>query len=169
MNYKAGILIILLFAIGGAVVISSCRKSDVFRRKPTSLSFTVPDGFHAPIFDFNSISLTEEGFALGRKLFHDNRLSANADVTCASCHKQHSAYTTFDHDLGHGTNHQHTRRNVPVIFNMVWQSEFEWDGRIKKLIDQPLACMTAPEKMGEQISSAAQKLSGDTSYRRMFT
>src|SRR6476620_758338 len=151
MNRIAAILVIVICVAGaGSIVVSSCNKSDSVRRRPTTpVNFTVPPGFPATVYDFNENPVTEEGFALGRKLFHDNRLSANADVTCASCHQQHAAYTTFDHDLGHGTNHQHTRRNVPAIFNMAWQREFEWDGRTKKLLDQPMACMTAPEKMGE--------------------
>jgi len=169
MNTKAGILILFLcFAGAGTIIISACRKTDSARKRTTSLGFPVPINFPTPVFNFNEIPLTEEAFVLGRKLFHDNRLSSHADVTCASCHQQHAAYTTFDHDLGHGTNHQHTRRNVPVIFNMAWQSEFEWDGRIKSLSDQPLACMTAPEKMGEQVSTVSEKLKADTSYTRMF-
>lgn len=169
MKSKAGILIILCcFAVAGTIIISSCKKSDAGRKRTTPISFTVPDGFPEPSYNFNENPVTEEGFALGRKLFHDNRLSSHADVTCSSCHQQQAAYTTFDHDLGHGTNHQHTRRNVPVIFNMAWENEFEWDGKINKLTDQPLSCMTAPEKMGEQVGTVAVKLSPDTSYRRMF-
>jgi cytochrome c peroxidase len=169
MNTKLALVIaVCCFSFAGSIIISSCKKSDNVRRRITPLSFTVPDNFPAPVYDFNENPLTEEGFALGRKLFHDNRLSAHADVTCASCHQQHAAYTTFDHDLGHGTNHQHTRRNVPVIFNMAWQRELEWDGKTKKLVDQPIACMTAPEKMGEAEAAVAEKLKGDTAYPRMF-
>ena len=164
------IIIVCCLTFAGSNIILSCNKSDSVKRIPTTpVTFTIPAGFPATVYDFNENPVTEEGFALGRKLFHDNQLSAHADVTCASCHQQHAAYTTFDHDLGHGTNHQHTRRNVPVLFNMAWQQEFEWDGRTKKLIDQPMACMTAPEKMGETAEIVAQKLKADTSYRRMFT
>ena len=170
MISKTTIVILLLCSVSaGSIIITSCRKSDSARKRTTPLSFVVPNNFPTPIFDFNAIPLTEESFVLGRKLFHDHRLSSHLDVTCASCHQQQAAYTTFDHDLGHGTNHQHTRRNVPVIFNMAWQREFEWDGKTKKLLDQPLACMTAPEKMGETADGVAEKLNSDTSYQRMFT
>lgn len=169
MNTKTGILILLASVISaGTIIISSCRKSDTARRRTTPLAFTVPNNFPSPVYDFNENPITEEGSALGRRLFHDNRLSSHLDVTCSSCHQQQAAYTTFDHDLGHGTNHQHTRRNVPVIFNMAWEHEFEWDGRTKKLSDQPMACMTAPEKMGETEATVTEKLKADTAYRRMF-
>jgi cytochrome c peroxidase len=169
MSYKTTIILLFLsFVVTGTVVISACKKSDASRRQTTPVNFNVPDGFPEPVFNFSQNPVTEEGFALGRKLFHDNSLSSHADVTCSSCHQQHAAYTTFDHDLGHGTNHQHTRRNVPVIFNMAWHSEFEWDGKNKSLPEQTLACMTAPEKMGEQVNTVVEKLNADTAYTRMF-
>lgn len=136
-------LCIVLFVLMGVISTVSCNKANSVRTHTTPINFVVPEGFPAPVYNFSENPITEEGFALGRKLFHDNRLSKNADVTCSSCHQQHAAYTTFDHDLGHGTNHQHTTRNVPVIFNMAWHNAFEWDGRISDLNDQPLACMTA--------------------------
>ena len=160
---------VLLLAAAGAVVADSCKKTDVHTfPKPTPISFTVPPGFPQPVYDFQDNPLTEQGFALGKKLFHDHILSANLDVSCSSCHQQHAGYTTFDHDLGHGTNHQHTSRNVPGIFNMVWQQEFQWDGSVAHLADQPLTCMMAPEKMGEQVSTVVAKLDTSADYRRMF-
>ncbi|MBL7697990.1 MAG: cytochrome-c peroxidase [Chitinophagaceae bacterium] len=170
MNLKTRIILIVCsFVVSGTVIISACKKSDVHRRRATPMNFVVPDGFPSPAFNFSQNPVTEEGFALGRKLFHDNRLSLGIDVTCSSCHQQHAAYTTFDHDLGHGTNHQHTRRNVPVIFNMAWHTEFEWDGRNKSLKDQTLACLTAPEKMAGEISAINEKIKSDTSYTRLFS
>lgn len=158
----------MLLALTSTAIVSACKKSDATRRKVTPVSFTVPDGFPSPAYNFEQNPVSEEGFALGKKLFHDNRLSNGIDVTCSACHQQEAAYTTFDHDLGHGTNHQHTRRNVPVIFNMAWHTEFEWDGRNKSLNEQMLACLTAPEKMGGQISAINENLKNDTAYSRMF-
>jgi cytochrome c peroxidase len=132
------------------------------------LVFTVPEGFPEPVYKFQNNPLTEEGFALGKKLFHDHLLSKNLDVSCGSCHQQHAAFTTFDHDLGHGTNHQHTTRNVPGIFNMAWHPAMQWDGSIANIEAQPLACMTAPEKMGEEVDNVTSKLSGDEEYRKLF-
>jgi cytochrome c peroxidase len=168
MKRRSVIAVLLLTVIGASVAITACRKSDSRRHRTTMLNFKVPDGFPEPTYNFTNNPITAEGFALGRKLFHDHRLSSHLDVTCASCHQQHAAYTTFDHDLGHGTNHQHTRRNVPGIFNMAWQKEFEWDGRIKSLDEQPMACMTAPEKMGEAVNNVIDKISVDSLYPGMF-
>lgn len=169
MNFKLQMIgVISCTIVAGMAIVSACKKSDSNRRT-TPIQFTVPDGFPAPVFNFAENPVTEEGFALGRTLFHDNRLSQGIDVTCSSCHQQQAAYTTFDHDLGHGTNRQHTRRNVPVIFNMAWHTGFEWDGKNKSLKDQMLACLTAPEKMGGEIAAITEKLQADTAYTRLFT
>jgi cytochrome c peroxidase len=171
MTTKFKLTVAIVFSIGvAAVLTNSCKKSTIDRRHPTTpITFAVPEGFPPPVYDFSANPLTEEGFALGRKLFHDHALSSHLDVTCSSCHQQHAAYTTFDHDLGHGTNHQHTSRNVPGIFNMVWHREFQWDGSVTGLEQQVLTCMTAPEKMGETVDGVVNKLSSDTAYRRLFS
>lgn len=169
MPSKTPILGAIILMLGSlSLLVNSCRKSGGSIQRTTAISFTVPEGFPEPVYDFSSNPLTQEGFELGRTLFHDNTLAKNYDVTCGSCHQQMAAYTTFDHDLGHGTNHQHTTRNVPGIFNMIWQNEFEWDGRNKSLEQQVLACITAPEKMGETIDEVRARLDTAAGYRELF-
>lgn len=170
MNCKCRLSIFFLcLIVTASLAVNSCRKNPTGSNvRTTPMNFIVPEGFPPPVYDFENNPVTEEGFALGKKLFRDNRLSLKADVTCSSCHQQEAAFTTFDHDLGHGTNHQHTTRNVPAIFNMAWHSEFQWDGSVSNLVDQPLTCLTAPEKMGEEVNSVINKLSGDAEYKKMF-
>ncbi|MEO8582204.1 MAG: cytochrome c peroxidase [Flavitalea sp.] len=168
MKGRFTIIIISLVTIS-VILVNACKKNDytAFPR-PHPITFEIPAGFPLPVYNFEDNALTEEGFQLGRKLFHDHRLSKNLDVTCASCHQQNAGYTTFDHDLGHGTDHQHTTRNVPGIFNMVWQHAFQWDGSVAKLIDQPLTCLTAPEKLGESVDGVIAKIKDDDDYKKMF-
>jgi cytochrome c peroxidase len=169
MNSKpAAVAAIILCGIISTIAINSCRKSASDRRNNSPITFNVPQGFPEPVYNFNNNPLTEEGFALGRKLFHDSRLSAFNDVNCGSCHQQMAAYTTFDHDLGHGTNFQHTTRNVPGIFNMAWHPAFQWDGGVLSLEDQVIACIEAPEKMAESINGLRTKLDTAAEYKRMF-
>lgn len=152
----------------GAVIINSCKKSDYKKYNfPRQINFEVPTGFPGPVYKFENNPLTEEGVALGRKLFYESRLAKFNDVACGSCHQQHAAFTQFDHDLGHGTNHQHTTRNNPGIFNMVWHTSMQWDGGVPGLFSQIAACITAPEKMGETLNDVASKLSGDPAYKRL--
>lgn len=136
--------------------------------RPDAVEFIVPDGFPEPVYDFKNNPLTKQGIALGKKLFHDDKLSLFNDVNCGSCHQQHAAFTQFDHDLGHGTNHQHTTRNPPGIFNMMWQSAFKWDGSISSLPDMVLSCLTASEKMSETGNGIKLKLDTSSTYKKLF-
>ena len=137
--------------------------------KPKYLKLPIPKGWPQPAKDvFANNPLTEEGFQLGRKLFYDARLSKDGTVACASCHQQFAAFTTYDHDFGHGVDNSHTTRNVPGIFNLAWMKELHWDGGINHIEVQPLAPITAKNEMGETLENVLQKLNADTAYKRMF-
>lgn len=134
----------------------------------TPVVFTVPDGFPEPNYTFEGNPLTEEGIALGRKLFYDGRLSADGNFSCAACHQQFAAFATFDHDLSHGIDNQFTTRNAPGLFNLVWLKELHQDGGIANLEVQPLAPITAPNEMGEDLGNVLNKLKQDADYPGLF-
>jgi cytochrome c peroxidase len=150
-----------------AMQVNSCKKSDSVAGT-TPLNFEVPPGFPAPKYDFTNNPVTKEGFELGRKLFYDGILSKDGNFPCASCHQQFAAFATFDHDLSHGFNNQFTTRNANGLFNLAWQKEFMWDGGINNLEVQPLAPITAPNEMAEDINNVVNKLKADNNYKRMF-
>jgi cytochrome c peroxidase len=163
-----------LFTIGAilaatvlAVQVNSCKKS---KDKPAStpVAFTIPAGFPEAAFDFKANPLTKESVELGRKLFYDGRLSKDGNFPCASCHQQFAAFATFDHDLSHGFNNQFTTRNAPGLFNLAWHKELHWDGGINHIEVQPLAPITAPNEMAEDINSVIKKLQADAGYRNLF-
>lgn len=157
--------LVILIAI--AVQVNSCKKTDS-QPSPAALTFNVPVNFPAPAFDFKTIPLTTQGFELGRKLFYDGLLSKDGNFPCSSCHQQFAAFITFDHDFSHGFNNQFTTRNAPGLFNLAWQSEFQWDGGINHLDLQPLAPLTAPNEMAEDINNVIAKLNADANYKSMF-
>lgn len=161
---------VILFAVATlAASVPACRKTEIHPYPaPRPISFVVPEGFPPMVYDLAGNPITEEGFALGRKLFHNQQLTINNDVSCGGCHQQEAAFTTFDHDLGHGTNHQHTTRNVPGIFNMAWHPAMRWDGGAKTLQEQVLSCMTAPERMGETPEGVSKKLQATADYPDLF-
>ena len=164
------ITILFLIALAsGSLIIDSCNKNDKSGVQPPSkLSIDVPANFPAPNDLFKDNPLTNEGFALGRKLFYDVRLARDGIASCASCHQQFAAFSTFDHALSHGIDNQFTTRNAPGIFNMAWHKELHWDGGINHLEVQPLAPLTAPNEMGETVENVIKKLNSDTRYREMF-
>ncbi len=138
-------------------------------KKPTPLAFPKPKGWPDPSYDFRKNPLTKEGFDLGRKLFYDEKLSKDSTLSCASCHQQFAAFSTFEHSLSHGYNNTLTTRNAPSLQNLAWEKAFMWDGRIKQLDAQPISPLTAPNEMGANLDTIISRLSKDSAYRRLFT
>lgn len=162
-------ILISFLIITGAVMVHACRKSGNDNgAAPNPISFDIPQGWPSPHYDFSGNPLTQQGFELGRKLFYDGRLSKDGNFPCASCHQQFAAFSTFDHPLSHGFNNQFTTRNAPGLFNIAWQAETHWDGGITNLEVQPLAPLTAPNEMAEDINDVLEKLKKDEQYISMF-
>lgn len=160
-------LLIVYAGVLMLVLVFSCSKTD--RQKaaePMSLNF--PAGWPEPVYDFSGNPLTREGFELGRKLFYDGKLSADGNFPCGSCHQQFAAFATFDHDFSHGFNNQFTTRNAPGLYNLIWMSEFNWDGGINHIEVQPLAPLTATNEMAETVENVVRKLKDDPEYPGMF-
>lgn len=136
---------------------------------PDPIKFNIPAGWPKPPKNiFTKNKLTEQGFQLGRKLFHDGNLSKDGNISCGSCHQQFAAFSTYDHDLSHGVNNTFSKRNAPGLFNLAWMKEFQWDGAINHIELQPLAPLTAENEMGESLDSIVDKIKKDTAYLRMF-
>ncbi len=155
-----------------AIFISACKKTGVTADgpyNPTYLEFKIPTGWPTPPTNiFANNPLTEEGFQLGKKLFHDGKLSKDGNFPCASCHQQFAAFSTYDHDFSHGVNNTFTTRNAPGLFNLAWMTRLHWDGGINHIEVQPLAPITAQNEMGETIENVLAKLRADTEYPSLF-
>ena len=148
-------------------MLHSCRKRDS-RKRPTTVSFTVPPNFPQPVYNFSANPLTKEGIQLGQKLFYEDRLSKDLQTSCASCHQQIGAFTTFQHDRSHGYNGSHSLRNAIALNNLAWQTEFKWDGGAKTLEEVSLAHITAMDEMAETIPNILATLKTDAKYRQLF-
>lgn len=161
-------LSLLLLAISlGVVGINGCSKGPQTQMPPTK-AFLVPPGFPPPRQIWSSGPLTEEAFVLGRKLFHDGRLSLDGNFPCSSCHQQVAGFTTYEHDRSHGYNNSHTLRNAPGLHNLAWAPGFNQDGSGRTLEEVVRAHITNPIEMAETIPHVLDKLRADTAYRRLF-
>lgn len=166
---KATLCILTLFiCLGWGIIFNGCTKSSSGPAANTPIAFNVPPGFPTPFYNFEGNTLTTEGFELGRRLFYDGILSKDGNFPCSSCHKSFAAFSTFDHDLSHGFNNQFTTRNAPGLFNLVWQKELHWDGGVNHIEVQPLAPITAPNEMAENITDVVNKLKKDPKYPGLF-
>ena len=173
MKQAFTILCITLFVLA-LTCVDGCSKTGTGESQAAAathpLTFSVPSGFPAPAYIFGTNNpLTSEGFELGRKLFYDGILSKDGNFPCSSCHQQFASFATFDHDLSHGFSNRFTTRNAPGLYNLVWMKEMQWDGGVNNLEVQPLAPLTAPNEMGEDLGTVVSKLQKNAAYNRMFT
>ncbi len=128
----------------------------------------IPKNWPAPVYDLSRNPLTQEGIALGRKLFHDPLLSRDSTTSCASCHLSYTAFSHTDHKLSHGIHDSIGTRNAPALMNLAWSRSFMWDGAINHLDMQPLAPINHPAEMGESTQHVVFKLENSRTYRRLF-
>ena len=165
---KVSAVILIIFFVAISTLFIGYRSSE-FTSPPEPMKLEIPDGWPKPPSNiFSKNKLTKEGFELGKKLFHDGRLSRDNMVSCGSCHQQFAAFATFDHDLSHGVDNKFTTRNAPGLFNLAWMKEYHWDGGANHIESQALSPITAHNEMGEDIGNVISKLNADTSYHRMF-
>lgn len=157
-------LLVLPFAASGVLRQQLADRIESF---PTPQP-EVPAGWPAPRYDFSGNPVTASGFELGRRLFHDPRLSRDGSISCASCHQQFAAFAHLDHRVSHGLHGANGTRNAPALFNLAWQPELMWDGAIHNLELQPLAPLGNPVEMGETLEGVLPKLRADAEYRRRF-
>lgn len=166
---KKLVISVLLVVITTLCILESCRKHDGEFSRPTPLAFKIPEGWPAPERDiFQNNPLTEQGFQLGKRLFYDGILSKDGGSPCSSCHQPVAAFGTFNHDLSHGYNHSHTKRNAPPLFNLAWMREMNWDGGSPDLESVSLAQINDIIFMGENTSDVVNKLLNHPEYPGLF-
>lgn len=113
------------------------------------------------------ISFDLKKVALGERLFHEGRLSANGMVSCAHCHSLRSG--GVDHlprSLGIGGKEGNV--NAPTVFNSSYNFRQFWDGRVETLEDQVDGPLQNPKEMASSWPAAIAMLQQDASYQREF-
>ncbi|WP_225872388.1 cytochrome-c peroxidase [Pedobacter frigidisoli] len=145
----------------------ACRKDEI-KPEEAKITFAIPSNFPAPAYNFEDNQLTNAGFALGKKLFYDARLSADKSVSCGSCHQQFAAFANLDHKVSHGVNNCQGKRNAPPLFNLAWQKAFFWDGGVKNIETSPLNAITDACEMGTDIEAIIAFLKSTAPYPDLF-
>ncbi|MCK5943850.1 MAG: cytochrome-c peroxidase [Planctomycetes bacterium] len=108
-----------------------------------------------------------ERIELGRRLFHDPRLSRDHTVSCATCHDLRFGGTDRFHRAV-GIDGQVGPVNTPTVFNAALSVAQFWDGRAHDLQDQAAG---PPEAAGEMDSSFAEivaRIQKDADYVEAF-
>ena len=148
----------------------SSEEEEIYTPVPTSLD--IPDLFEqrllAPVIPNNN-PLTEEGIALGKKLFFDRRLSKNNAKSCASCHNPNNAFSDIT-QFSVGVDGQTGTRNAMPLFNLAWNfgDRFAWDGKELGLERQVFEPVRNPIEMHSDWTDLESKLQQDAQYPTLF-
>ena len=104
---------------------------------------------------------------LGKKLFHDKRLSRDNTISCESCHRLEEG---GDDNLQYsfGVDGQVGTINSPTVFNAHYNFVQFWDGRAKDLKAQARHPIENPIEMGISMDIVLKKLQQDVGYRSQF-
>lgn len=103
--------------------------------------------------------------ALGRKLFHETRLSSDGELSCASCH---------DLANGGGDRRRYSLRsggapapvNTPTVLNAALHFRWSWDGRAGSLAEQ--VAIAGHEELGLDTAGMAERIAADPVYSASF-
>jgi len=139
---------------------------------PVPVALEIPNLFEqrllAPVIP-NDNPLTEEGIALGKKLFFDRRLSKNNAKSCASCHNPDNAFSDIT-QFSVGVEGQIGTRNAMPLFNLAWNfgDRFAWDGKELGLERQVFEPVRNPIEMHSDWTELENKLQQDAQYPTLF-
>ena len=119
-----------------------------------------------PVAEDNPLSVA--GIELGRYLFYDSILSANRDLSCASCHKQEFAFSDAPNRVSRGDNGQTSMRNAMPLFNLAWYPAFFWDGRAAGIEDAVLHPVRSKHEMNLPWTEAEKRIQNSPFYQKLF-
>ena len=118
--------------------------------------------------DIKADAKTPTVMALGERLFHDKRLSADGTISCAVCHVPEKAFTDGLR-VAKGIGGQLGTRNTPTLLNVAYAKNLFWDGRRNKLEEQAQDPFTNPREHGLTNHAQLEKLiRGDAVYQAAF-
>jgi cytochrome c peroxidase len=165
MNARRPTFAVLWLAAAGLVgALGGCVRE-------TPYDWRLPPGFPQPRVPEDNL-LTQEKVDLGRRLFYDKRLSANATQSCASCHRQSHAFSESA-ATATGSTGQHHRRNSMALVNVAYSSTLTWaHSGITTLERHVLLPLFGddPVEMGAAGHEAEilRRLAADPEYSKMF-
>lgn len=160
-----------LYIIILSQLIWSCSEEDI-GYEPTAYTLDIPELFANTIIDPvipSDNPLTEEGIALGRRLFFDPILSGDGSQSCASCHQPQAAFTD-NLSTSVGIDGISGPRNSMPLFNLAWNynERFNWDGKALSLERQALEPVENPIELHSNWTDVVNRLENHPEYPELF-
>jgi cytochrome c peroxidase len=148
----------------------SSKEEEIYTPIPYKLEIPTlfADKLIAPIIPTNN-PLTQEGVALGKKLFFDKILSGDETQSCASCHNPQKAFTDSK-QFSDGIDGNSGTRNAMPLFNLAWNFDelFAWDGKEFGLEAQAFEPVSNPIEMHSNWKEVENKLQNHSQYPTLF-
>ncbi len=104
---------------------------------------------------------------LGKRLFHDTRLSHGNDMACSSCHNL-STNGADSHPRARGRNGSTLEVNTLTVFNSSLNHRLFWDGRADSLEQQIDFVVSNPKEFATTWEVIISKLRQDDQYPSLF-
>jgi cytochrome c peroxidase len=161
----------LLFTISLFLFIN-CSSKEEELYLPITYNLEIPSLFSQklipPVITANN-PLTQEGIALGKKLFFEKLLSGDNSQSCASCHNPQNAFSDSQ-QFSIGIDGKKGFRNAMPLFNLAWNFDelFNWDGSEFSLENQAFEPVRNPIEMHATWKNVAQKLQNHPEYPTLF-
>ena len=145
---------------GGAAALAQGQRDDLAALKQ---AFRRPAGIPFP----SSNPYSPEKRALGERLFHDKRLSADGSIACATCHDRAKGFSD-GRTTAIGVPRRALARHTPTLWNLAWARNVFWDGRARSLEEQVAGPIIAPDEMAQPMDRLVARLGADRDYKRAF-
>ncbi len=120
-----------------------------------------------PIHPLTEVKLDADKVALGKRLFHDQRLSGDNSISCASCHNL-NAGGVDRRRVSKGMRGADGNINAPTVLNSGFNFSQFWDGRAASLEEQIDGPVHAAVEMDSNWPDIIAKLKQDQDYQRAF-
>lgn len=114
-----------------------------------------------------SIPTDARKVVLGKRIFHDPRLSRDNSISCASCHNLSTAGVD-SRKVSVGVGGKIGELNAPTVFNSGFNLYQFWDGRAESLEAQVSGPLTAHGEMDSNWPEVIAKLKKDAYYPKAF-
>ena len=164
----------IVFGLLFGVLLAGCHPNE--EPKPQATPFELP----MPLF-FPTVTnippdnpMTEEGIALGKKLFFDSlllspqpsTLNPHLSACCASCH--HPAHA-FEYGPEATPDFLGTHHAMLPLINIAWNTQgLGWNGSVATLEDMVYAAYTDPKEIATDTTTVVTRLQQSETYPELF-
>lgn len=113
----------------------------------------------------NAVADDPDAAIMGGLLFFDARLSANGEVSCATCHQPDLGFTD---GLQKGRGIGESKRSTRSIMGSAYSPWIYWDGRRDSLWSQALSPLEDPQEHGSNRMHIVRLVTSEAVYRDMY-